>query len=198
MRWTLSHRADRRALPLADRHYNRQRPGTSQFVPPGRCIVLLTANADALWDSSWPLAQYTKHRWAGAWICSSFRNESRNLSSELIREAVAATKYIWGLPPSLGMVTFIDPAKVRRKRDYRRCYKRAGWKPCGRTKGGLLVLQLSSEAMPIARPPKGIQLSLLNWQPSRRYNILLKDLTLFGIQSNSFSTASSKTSKTSE
>jgi len=48
MYWTLSHRFDRRALPLADRHYNRQKPGTSQFVPPGRCIVLLTPKATAL------------------------------------------------------------------------------------------------------------------------------------------------------
>lgn len=32
--WRLSWRADPRALPLADRHYNRQKIGSAQFVPP--------------------------------------------------------------------------------------------------------------------------------------------------------------------
>lgn len=45
--WHLSHRFDPRAVAIADRHYNRQKPGTPQFVPPGRCKVLLTENADA-------------------------------------------------------------------------------------------------------------------------------------------------------
>ncbi len=38
--WRLSNRADRDCLPLADRHYNRQKIGSPQFVPPGRCCVL--------------------------------------------------------------------------------------------------------------------------------------------------------------
>lgn len=40
MIWSLSDRFDPRARGLADRHYNRQKPGTPQFVPPGRCLVL--------------------------------------------------------------------------------------------------------------------------------------------------------------
>src|SRR3979409_34708 len=47
MLWHLSWRADPRARPLADRHYNRQKPGAAQFVPPGGCLVLLTTEADA-------------------------------------------------------------------------------------------------------------------------------------------------------
>lgn len=43
--WALSHRADARALPIADRHYNRQKIGSPQFVPPGRCVV---SNPDQL------------------------------------------------------------------------------------------------------------------------------------------------------
>ena len=43
MNWRLSHRADPEARVLADRHYNRQKPGTPQFVPPGRCLVLVDA-----------------------------------------------------------------------------------------------------------------------------------------------------------
>ncbi len=160
MRWTLSHRADPRALPLADRHYNRQKPGTPQFVPPGRCIVLLTQDEKALWVSSWPLAEYVKHRWAGAWVCSCFRNESAGLSSELITEAVAATKAIWVQPPELGMVTFVDRDKTRRKRDPGRCYRKAGWKYVGETEGGLVALQILPDEMPPAEPPLTDQLAL--------------------------------------
>lgn len=40
MIWELSYKADPRAREVADRHYNRQKPGTPQFVPPGRALVL--------------------------------------------------------------------------------------------------------------------------------------------------------------
>lgn len=153
MNWYLSHRADRRALPIADRHYNRQKIRSPQFVPPGRCCVLLTERADALWVSSWPFAEYVKHAWAGAWVCSCFRNESDVLSSELVREAVAVTKWYWGDPPSLGMITFVDPTKVRKKRDWGRCYRKAGWHEVGETKGGLIVLQILPNEMPNAMAP---------------------------------------------
>lgn len=123
--WRISHRADKAALPIADRHYNRQKIGSPQFVPPGRCIVLLTENADALWVTSWPFAGYVRHAWAGAWMCSCFRNESTVLSSVLIAEAVAITRGIYGEPPPLGFVTFVDESKTRRKRDPGRCYRKA-------------------------------------------------------------------------
>jgi hypothetical protein len=145
--WTLSHRADKRALPLADRHYNRQKPGSPQFVPPGRCFVLLTPEADALWVTSWPFAQYVKHAWAGAWVNSFFRNESPYLSSELIREAVAATRAHYGEPPPRGMVTFVDARKVR-STNPGCCYRKAGFRAVGQTKGGLLAFQMLPEEMP--------------------------------------------------
>src|ERR1051326_6005995 len=102
MIWMLSDRADPRAVALADRHYPRQKIGSNLFVPPGRCIVLLTPAADAVWVTSWPFAEYVKHQWAGAWICSIFRNEGPLLSSILIREAIAATRFIWRDAPDLG------------------------------------------------------------------------------------------------
>jgi hypothetical protein len=151
--WELSHRFDPRALPLADRHYNRQKPGTPQFVPPGRNIVLLTPARDALWVSSWPFAEFTRHAWAGAWVNTLFRNESPMLSSDLIREAVAATRALWGDPPELGFVSFIDRSKTRPKRDPGYCYAMAGWQLVGKTKGGLYVRQQLPDAMPApARP----------------------------------------------
>lgn len=155
MRWQRSHRADPHARVIADRHYNRQKIGTPQFVPPGRCVVLLTPAEDALWITSWPFAEFTKHAWAGAWVCSCFRNEGPALSSDLIREAVAATRFLFGTPPALGMVTFVNASKVRRKRDPGRCYLRAGFRQVGETQGGLIALQLLPEAMPNAQAPLG-------------------------------------------
>ncbi len=157
MMWHLSHRFDRRALPLADAHYNRQHVGSPQFVPPGRCLVLLTARADALFVTSWPFAEWVRHAWAGAWMCSAFRNESPHLASALIREAVAATRHRFGEPPPLGMVTFVNAAKVRRKRDPGRCFLRAGFEACGETQGGLLAFQLLPAMMPPPEAPHGAQ-----------------------------------------
>lgn len=157
MIWKLSHRADPRALPLADRHYNRQKIGSPQFVPPGRCIVLLSQDENALWVSSWPFAEYVKHAWAGAWVCSCFRNEGPVLSSQLVMEAVAVTRDIWGDAPPLGMITFVDRSKTRPKRDPGRCYRKAGWHPVGETKGGLVALQLLPAEMPIPESPWGSQ-----------------------------------------
>jgi hypothetical protein len=122
--------------------------------------VLLTGDADALWVTSWPFAQYVRHAWPGAWICSLFRNESPHLSSELIREAVQVTRHIWPDVPDSGMVTFVNADKTRRKRDPGRCYRKAGWKPCGMTKGGLVALQILPGEMDDPAPPAGGQMTL--------------------------------------
>lgn len=155
MIWHLSFRADPRALPLANRHYNRQHPGSPQFVPPGGCLVLLSVGATALWVTSTPA--FVKHAWPGAWVNSLFRNERRDLhlSSDLIVEACAATRAELGEPPPLGLVTFIDADKTRRKRDPGRCYRRAGFVAAEppETKGGLVALQLWPSAWPAAERP---------------------------------------------
>ncbi len=153
MYWVMSHRADPTVVPLADRHYNRQKIGSPQFVPPGRCVVLKTPALDAFWVTSWPFAQYVKHAWAGAWVCSAFRNEGPILSSDLILDAVRCTRHRYGDIPALGMLTFVDPAKTRRKRDPGRCFRRAGFDPVGYTKGGLVALQLTPDCMPPAHGP---------------------------------------------
>lgn len=152
MRWLISNRADPEARKLADLHYNRQKVGAPQFVPPGRCIVLKTACRRAVWVTSWPFAEYVQHEWAGAWVNSLFRSEGAGLSSELIREAVAATRAIW-TPPELGMVSFVDADKTRRKRDPGRCYRRAGFRHVGFTRGGLYAFQMLPSEMPEAVQP---------------------------------------------
>lgn len=150
--WRESHRADPHGAAIADRHYNRQKIGSPQFVPPGRCVVLLARDGSALWVTSWPFAEYVKHAWGGAWVNSLFRRESGPLvASEMIRQAIAVTRSRWEVP-EMGLVTFVDADKVRRKRDVGRCYRRAGFEHVGFTKGGLWAFQILPEAMPAPEP----------------------------------------------
>lgn len=147
--WVMSDRADPSAVVVADRHYNRQKPGTPQFVPPGRCVVFRTQDAGAIWVTSWPFAEFTKHAWAGAWVNTCFRRETGPLASELIASAVAATRAVWD-PPPLGIISFVDASKTRHKRDPGRCYRKAGWKHVGFSKGGLWTFQQLPSEMPQA------------------------------------------------
>ncbi|WP_298429602.1 hypothetical protein [uncultured Jannaschia sp.] len=153
--WHLSYRADPAARDLADRHYNRQSVGATQFVPPGRCLVLLSGCARAFWVTSWPI--YVQHAWPTAWMCSAFRSEGAGRASDLIRAAVAATRARFGRPPALGMVTFIDRAKVqpimqRGSPTWGRTWKLAGFREDGETQGGLLALRLDPSDMPAPAP----------------------------------------------
>ncbi len=172
MRWHLSWRADPSGKAIADNHYNRQNPESDQFVPPGRCVVLVIPKV-AVWVTSWPFPEYVRHAWPGAWVNSTFRNESEGaiLSSELIREAMAATRWFWTPPAGLGLITFVDERKVRRKRDPGRCYRRAGFtqlmepdpdrpghqRPVRTKEEGHLVFQMLPDAMPAAEMPHGAQ-----------------------------------------
>lgn len=164
MDWQVSWRADPFARDIADRHYTRQSIGADQFVPTGSCLVLkcLTETGRAYWVTSFPKAEWVKHEWAGAWICSAFRNEGTGIrSSKLIRQAVAATRFHYGEPPSLGMVTFVNPEKTteRRSDDHAPgwCFLRAKFKPCGHTVvNELPALQLLPANMPTAEPAIGM------------------------------------------
>jgi hypothetical protein len=175
MIWRLSHRADPEVVPIADRHYNRQKIGSPQFVPPGRCIVLKAGTREqlrtrytggAFWITSWPFAEYVKHEWAGAWVCSAFRNEGAGLSSELIKEAIAITRGIWRAP-QLGMVPFVNAIKTIRGRSSKsapgKCFLDAGFDGVGETKGGLIALRMWPEHMPEPIQIESNQGSLFEW-----------------------------------
>jgi len=122
-------------------------------VPTGSCCVFLSDCGRAYWVTSFPKAEFVKHAWAGAWICSAFRSEGAGVASELILQAVAATRAYYGDPPTLGMVTFVDteavrPTRVRGRDVWGWSYRKAGFVEVGATKGGLLALQLLPGAMP--------------------------------------------------
>jgi hypothetical protein len=128
-------------------------------------VLLAGSPASALWVTSWQFAEYVKHDWAGAWVCSCFRNEGAGLSSVLIRDAVSATVWRWPDIPALGMITFVNARKVRAKRDPGYCFIKAGFTRCGTTKvRGLLAFQMKPEDMPAPSAPAGAQLGLFNAQ----------------------------------
>lgn len=164
--WDLSNRGDPRCCAIADRHYSRQKIGSPQFMPPGGCVVLYSGrpgNGEAVWGTSTPFAKYVKHAWAGAWMCSIFRNEGAGKASVLIRQAVAATLAVAGEPPALGMVTFIDRKHVRpyiggperTRAIWGQTFRQAGFREVGETKSGLLALQLLPADMPEPQSPSG-------------------------------------------
>lgn len=162
MRWQTSWRYDPRGAALADRHYSRLTPGAPGFVGSGHNLVLITPAGDALWVSFWQ-PEPTHHFGKDAWMCSMFRNESPHLSSELVREAIAATRYAWGNPPSSGMITFVNADKVRRKRDPGRCFRKAGFKQVGLTSTGLITLRLEPADFPDPDPAIGHS-ATLGWE----------------------------------
>lgn len=164
MIWRLSYRADPGAARVADRHYNRQSPGSAQFVPPGRCLVL-RAPGPQLWVTSWPLQEYTKHAWAGAWVCSLYRREGGEVASVAIRQAIAATRAHWSEVPELGMITFLDraqvkPVMVRGVPTWGRTWALAGFRHVGETQGGLMAWQILPADMPEPMSARGGSLSL--------------------------------------
>lgn len=164
--WRLSHRADPLACTLADRHYSRQKVGSPQFMPPGSCVVFTaeTESGRAVWGTSAPFAEYVRHAWAGAWMCSIFRNEGAGRASDLIRQAVAATRAFYGEPPAHGMLTFIDrkkiaPTMTRGVKTWGRTYRLAGFRQVEDTKGGLAAFQLLPADMPPPEPPIGLHVT---------------------------------------
>ena len=165
MLWQRSDRFDPRAVQLADRHYSRQQPGTAQFMRAGSCLVFYAGEPPcaAVWGTTWQ--RYAKHPWPGAWECAIFRNEGAGRSSTLIRDAVAATRHLYGEPPEIGMITFVDPQKVRAKPEPGKCFLKAGFEPFAcmlptRRHNGLIVLRMRPDKMPPAAPLYTPQISM--------------------------------------
>ncbi len=126
------------------RHYTaRQQRKVFQFVGPGGKLVLLTPDARALFV-------WRKFKSDAGEIgvnCAVFRNErtTAGRSSDLI---LAAKEIAWQRWPGERLYTYVDPSKVRHKRDPGRCFLRAGFKVCGLTKSGKLILEAFPQPTP--------------------------------------------------
>lgn len=139
--WYLTRDGDKSCLELYERHYscNRYADGRerTQFVGPGQVIALRTGDADALFvwrkylDDTIPKQDGIE--------CSVFRNEapSRYESSELVKQADAIADHCW---PDPRHYTKVNPKAVR-STNPGYCFLKAGWRRCGYTKGGLLILE---------------------------------------------------------
>lgn len=121
--WQRVTKFDLRALDLANRHYSRQSPGSRQFMPPGRTLVLWRPGA------VWGVVEHLDPSGAPRWRCSIFRNESGERASDLIRAATAATFAYWASRPPPGpLTTEVRPSRVRAKADPGHSFIIAGWR----------------------------------------------------------------------
>jgi len=145
--WWKTKDGDKHCLAVYRRHYSHRayRDGrtVSQFVGPGEPFVLRNdprepIEAVFVWRKFTDdcIDQRTGERQQGV-NCAVFRNEGSARSSDLIRQADAIAFACW---PDRRHYTYVDPARVASEiPGY--CFRRAGWKRCGVTKGGLLVLE---------------------------------------------------------
>lgn len=137
MRWLPCADGDARARAIMDRHYSRRRCRDGRrpllFVGPGEKMVLLTPMSDALFI--W--RKFISDNGQQGVNCAAFRNESPYLSSDLIREA---EQLAWARWPGERFYTYINPRKVKSVNPGY-CFKRAGWRACGTTKSGLVILE---------------------------------------------------------
>lgn len=142
--WWITKDGDASCLAMYERHYSahKYRDGRRRvlFCGPGEKLVLRTSSADAVFvwrkfvDDC--IDQRTGERQSGI-NCAVFRNESPHKSSELIRQADAIADCCW---TGARHYTYVDPKKTRGGNPGF-CFMRAGWRKCGTTKGGLIVLE---------------------------------------------------------
>jgi len=125
------------AMSLFKRHYTaRAFRKIFQLVGPGEKTLLLTPDARALF--AW--RKFKSDNGQVGVNCAVFRNEgsTSGRSSELIR---LANEIAWQRWPGERLYTYVDPKKVRHKRDPGRCFLKAGYRQCGVTKNGLLIFE---------------------------------------------------------
>ncbi len=120
---------------LADRHYSRRTPGARQFCYSGRKLVLRDALAQVLFVWMFPNPALRMDAQTG-YNCAIFRNESNRRSSDIILEAERWAVQKWGTNRAY---TFIDPKKIKSSNPGY-CFKMAGWKQDGFTKGAKVIL----------------------------------------------------------
>lgn len=134
--WYLTKDGDRSCYDLFRRHYSCRNaaPRNGLFVGPGDKIVLRTDAGDAVFV--WRHSRFRADEQTGV-ECTLFRNEGPHQSSELVRQADAIADFVW---PDRRHYTFVDQEKVR-SRNPGFCFIAAGWRRCGHTKRGLLILE---------------------------------------------------------
>jgi len=142
--WWLTRDGDRACLDLYERHYSarpyRDRRRRRTFAGPGEKVILRTAAGDAffVWRQFRDdcLDPRTGAPQAGV-NCAAFRNEGTAQSSDLIRQADAIADVCW---PDCRHYTYVNPIRVA-SGNPGYCFLCAGWRRCGRTRSGLIILE---------------------------------------------------------
>jgi hypothetical protein len=126
---------DPRCLEIFKRHYtyNPLRKNVPRFVGPGEEITLLSIDGKALFV--WRKEKYRNDDQTGI-NCAVFRNEGDVLSSVLILQA---EEIAWRRWPGERLFTFVNARKVESENPGY-CFKRAGWKRCGKSKKKELII----------------------------------------------------------
>ena len=130
------------ALQIFDRHYTSNRAHVrrvAQFVGPGEKYVLITPDAGALfvWRKFIDHADDGSGQPQRGVNCAVFRRETGVRASDMIREADALADEKW---PGERHYTYVNARKVKSENPGC-CFLKAGWRRCGVTRGGLLILE---------------------------------------------------------
>lgn len=142
--WRVGRDGDPVGLALHSRHYSARQYSDGRprrlFVGPGEKLVLISHDDQALFV--W--RRFRSMDEQEGVNCSIFRNESPRLASDLIREADTLAFERW--PDERRHYTYVRPGAIR-STNPGYCFQRAGWSPCGMTKGGhgrdqLVVLEV--------------------------------------------------------
>ena len=135
--WWLTKDGDRACLAMYERHYSVYRYADgrrrTQFVGPGEKVVLRTERADAIWV--W--RKFIDDSGQQGINCAVFRNESSHRSSLLISQADKIADCLW---PNSRHYTYVNAERIASSNPGF-CFLKAGWRRCGHTKGGLLIME---------------------------------------------------------
>ena len=135
--WWVTRDGDLDCLELYERHYSAYQYADGRqrrlFVGPGEKLVLRTEAADALFV--W--RNFIDDSGQRGVNCAVFRNESQHLSSALIQQADAIADAVW---TDRRHYTYVNRQAVR-SNNPGFCFIAAGWRRCGQTKGGLLIME---------------------------------------------------------
>jgi hypothetical protein len=135
--WWLTKDGDAACLALYERHYSAYQYQDGRvrklFCGPGEKLLLRAWEGDAVF--AW--RKFIDDSGQQGINCAVFRNESKYKSSELIRQADEIADCIW---PGERHYTYVNAERVR-STNPGCCFKIAGWRQCGETKGGLIILE---------------------------------------------------------
>ena len=143
--WLVTQDGNLEAFKIFRRHYSfheyadgrrldTKNPNRHLFVGPGEKLVLISPDNKALFV--W--RKFIDGSGQNGINCAVFRNEGRARSSELIRAAEEIALLKWPAPQRF--YTYVNAEKIRSENPGA-CFQKAGWDKCGKTKGGLIILE---------------------------------------------------------